>query len=210
VRCVQVGAQTTMTDDPRGAIAEADIVVGRARAVLEGMACARAAYVYDAFGGDGWVTPATYPAIEADNFAGLASADVRDRARLRSDLERYDPAMGEQNRELVLARHGARRHAADLVEVLRGDGPAVPRDPAPLADVLRLTRLAWDAERRSLRLERELALARARELAAEERAEGAQAWDHASDARLKRVLDARRVRTALAAGRVADRFRGRR
>ena len=33
---------------------------------------ARPAYVYDVYGGDGWVTPETYDAIEADSIAGQA------------------------------------------------------------------------------------------------------------------------------------------
>ena len=42
-------------------MADADIVVGYGRSVLEAMAMGRAAYVWDHAGGDGWVTPETYP-----------------------------------------------------------------------------------------------------------------------------------------------------
>ena len=42
------------------------------------MSCGRPAYVYDAFGGDGWVTADTYDAIEADALAGQAFPDVID------------------------------------------------------------------------------------------------------------------------------------
>jgi hypothetical protein len=56
--------------DVSAAIADADIVVGKARALLEGMACGRAVYVYDWNGADGWVTPERYPELEADNFGG--------------------------------------------------------------------------------------------------------------------------------------------
>ena len=31
------------------------------------------AYVWDTRGGDGWVTPETYPALEADGFTGAAT-----------------------------------------------------------------------------------------------------------------------------------------
>ncbi len=41
---------------PRTTSPQADIVVGKARAVLDAMSCGRPAYVYDAFGADGWVT----------------------------------------------------------------------------------------------------------------------------------------------------------
>src|ERR1700691_1518462 len=46
--------------DVATAVADADIVIAKARAALDGMACGRAVYIYDAFGGDGWVTPGRY------------------------------------------------------------------------------------------------------------------------------------------------------
>src|SRR4051812_33691453 len=39
------------------ALSRADIVVGKARVIVEAMASGRAAYVYDRDGADGWVTP---------------------------------------------------------------------------------------------------------------------------------------------------------
>ncbi len=65
---VRLGASGTPTLDPQGEMADADIVVGYGRSVLEAMALGRAAYVWDYAGGDGWVTPETYPALEADGF----------------------------------------------------------------------------------------------------------------------------------------------
>jgi hypothetical protein len=50
------------------------------------MACGRAVYVYDMFGGDGWVTPEAYPALEADHFAGQATDRVIGPAELERDL----------------------------------------------------------------------------------------------------------------------------
>jgi hypothetical protein len=41
-------------------MAEADIVVGYGRTILEAMACGRPAYVHDHSGSDGWVTAETY------------------------------------------------------------------------------------------------------------------------------------------------------
>ena len=46
---------------------QADIVFGRARVIVEGLSCGRAAYVYDGDAGDGSVTPETYPRLVADN-----------------------------------------------------------------------------------------------------------------------------------------------
>ena len=65
--------QTEIVADPRAAMRAADIVVAKARAALEAMSCGRAVYLYDQFGGDGWVTPDNYPAFEADHFAGQAT-----------------------------------------------------------------------------------------------------------------------------------------
>ena len=43
---------------------DVDIVVGKGRAVLEGMSCGRPAYLFDSFGGDGWVTAVVWRAAE--------------------------------------------------------------------------------------------------------------------------------------------------
>jgi hypothetical protein len=56
------------------------------RAALDAMACGRAGYVYEVFGGDGWVTPELYPALEADHFAGLATVRVIGPRELARDL----------------------------------------------------------------------------------------------------------------------------
>ena len=87
------------------------------------MSCGRPAYVYDAFGGDGWVTADTYDAIEADALAGQAFPDVIDGDRLRKDLEAYDPVMGHVNRTLILKHHQARTHVHELVELFEEIAP---------------------------------------------------------------------------------------
>ena len=107
VECVSIGAHGSTAPDPAAEIAAADIVVGKARAILDAMACGRAAYVLDVAGGDGWVTEERYAAMEADNFAGQATEWSLDRDRLVADLAGYRPAMGQVNRDLVLAHHDA-------------------------------------------------------------------------------------------------------
>ena len=72
--------------DVAAAVADADIVVAKSRAALDAMACGRAVYVFDVFGGDGWVTPERYPGLEADNFAGQATGRVVDAEALARDL----------------------------------------------------------------------------------------------------------------------------
>src|SRR4051794_17964920 len=92
------------------AVADADIVVAKSRAALEAMACARAVYVFDTFGGDGWVTPESYPLLEADNFAGQATERTIVESDLQRDLHDYDPRMGVANRDLAAQHHAAHDH----------------------------------------------------------------------------------------------------
>lgn len=137
------------TDVP-AAMARADVVVGRATVILEAMACGRAAYVYDGFGTDGWLTPETYPALEADNFHGLASDRVPDPARLRQDLEAYRPEMGLVNRDLVERHHGVEKHVQRLVALFEAvRGTAETRPPAPLEEMAWLARQNWLTESRA-------------------------------------------------------------
>jgi hypothetical protein len=120
------------------------------------MACGRAAYVWDHLGGDGWVTAATYPALEADGFGGRATDMAVDRRGLRDELASYHPDMGLVNRDLAVRHHGPRDHAQALSALLaRQTGPA-PEDRTPLDELARLTRVSWDAERRAVGYAREV------------------------------------------------------
>ena len=119
-------AALTQRFDVAAALEGADIVVAKSRAALDAMACGRAVYVYDMFGGDGWVTPETYAAMEADHFAGQATGRTIGTAELERDLADYDPAMGNVNRDLVLQHHGARDHVIELLDAL-GETPLQER-----------------------------------------------------------------------------------
>ena len=90
----QVGSKKGKTRDPLDAIGAADIVVGKGRAILEAMACGRAAFVYDSFGYEGWVTPERYADLEARGFDGLGADRAFDVEELRRDLSAYRPEMG--------------------------------------------------------------------------------------------------------------------
>lgn len=136
------GAQAT---DPREALAGADIVIGYGRAILEAMACGRAAYVYDWHGGEGWVTADSYPAIEADGIAGRSGRRVLDAGSLAADLAGYDAAMGAVNHDLVISHHRANVHAQELLALIERLGPVPERPRAPLAEMARLVRLEWRA-----------------------------------------------------------------
>ncbi|MFB0524941.1 MAG: glycosyltransferase, partial [Phycisphaerae bacterium] len=83
-------------------INKADIIISLGRGILEGMACGRAAIVYDYQGADGMITPSTINEIRKHNFSGRrfkVNYDVRDLIR---EIRKYDKSMGEINRELVL------------------------------------------------------------------------------------------------------------
>jgi hypothetical protein len=233
VECVQLKSLLA----PEAALADADVVVAKGKAALEGMACSRAVYVYDQFGCDGWVTPESYPAMEADNFAGQATEAVPTPGSLRAALSDYKPAMGTVNRDLVALHHGARKHAYAVVEVMRGLAPRAPTPDLPLREMARLVRVQWATEGRAFAqgventalhqrlLEVEQALAeRARAAEEAQRAHAETQHAHAeerqahaetrrelaeAERRHAELLATRRYRAAVAIGGFADRLRGR-
>jgi len=205
VQCIQVGSPGQLELDVVPAIAQADIVVAKARAALEGMSCGRAVYVCDDPGADGWVTEANYPALEADNFAGQATPSPPD---FGADLERYRPDMGWINRELVRTHHNARRHAAELVQILRAVEP--PREGVTAAgEIGRLTRSNWGTQQQVLALKQEAIILRERTLAAETASEANRAAVEGLG-QARELLATRRVRIGIALGRALDRLRNRR
>jgi hypothetical protein len=210
IECVQIGAGHHVAFDVRPEIARADIVVAKARAALEGIASGKAVYVFDTFGGDGWVTGENYAALEANNFAGLATDRPVDRRGLAADLERYDPDMSWVNRELVLTHHSAQTHAQGLVEVLRGPSSRRPDTVSSPAATARTVRYARRMERRAENSAHEAAMLRPR---VDELTAGLDAWQ-ANAIEAERQLRAshelirtRRVRAGLALGRFLDRVR---
>ena len=135
----RLGAQNGSKVDTQQAIADADIVVGYGRSVLEGMAMGRAAYVWDRGGGDGWVTPESYSALEADGFSGAATDTIIDADRLHADFAAYRSELGTLGFDLVRTHHSATKHAEALVDLLGGaDIPAYGGgDPAAFAQLVR-------------------------------------------------------------------------
>ena len=131
---------------PELAMGDVDIVIGKGRAVLEAMSCGRPAYLYDSFGGDGWITPDAYPAFEADGFSGQQHRRVLDAGQLAADLGAYTPEWGRLGRELVLRHHDARTHAHDVLDVLVGLGAAPGRAATLESEVGRQVELRWAAE----------------------------------------------------------------
>ncbi|HET9675880.1 MAG TPA: hypothetical protein VFP21_00070, partial [Solirubrobacterales bacterium] len=135
---VRRGVKGGATLDPREEIADADIVVGYGRSVLEGMAMGRAAYVWDRGGGDGWVTAETYEALERDGFSGAATDAVIDGERMRADFAAYRPELGTLSFDLVRKHHSSAKHADALVSLLeRAEAPAKDGDLEALALLVR-------------------------------------------------------------------------
>jgi hypothetical protein len=204
IECVQIGATSTISLSPEEAMWDADIVVAKGRAAIEGMACGRAVFVYDAFGSDGWVTPERYPAMEADNFAGQATDDPGDLRTVTDELGRYAPEMGAVNRDLAARNHGARYHANQLSRILEQAARPAPPPRSPLPELARLVRLQWQTAKHveSLEQAHQRAQARVREL--EDQVD--ELW--AEHRRLLAATSTRRHRIGESLGRVADRVRG--
>lgn len=156
ISVVQIGLLTDPVLDVAAALADADIVVGKARAILDAMACGRPAFVYDAFGADGWVTSSTYDALEADGFAGQVQPRALDAEALLSAVGDYDPDMGRVNRELILKHHQDRKHAEALVALLRRVGDIRVDGVTASAELSRLSRLRWKAEREANAMARQV------------------------------------------------------
>jgi hypothetical protein len=134
----RVGVGGTPTIGPEATISEADIVVGYGRSALEGMAMGRATYVWGVGGGDGWVTPDNYAALEADGFSGAATNDVIDSSRMREDFAAYRPELGALTFDLVRKHHSATRHAEALLRVMAGArAPASEHGLETLAQLVR-------------------------------------------------------------------------
>lgn len=151
----RLGGISGQTSDPRSALADADIVIGYGRSILEAMSCGRAAYVYDWNGGDGWVTEESYAEIEADGIAGRNGRTIIDGQRLREDLLGYSASMGPVNHDLVIAHHRANVHAQALLDLFKEMAPPPPRPRAPLQEMARLVRLEWRARAEVHALSRE-------------------------------------------------------
>jgi hypothetical protein len=173
---VRIGIQGTPTIAPEDMITGADIVVGYGRSALEGLAMGRATYIWGHGGGDGWVTPENYSALEADGFSGAATGDVIDADRMRTDFTAYRPELGALGFDLVRAHHSATKHAEALLKVLeRAEPPASEAGLETLALLVR-SETRWMHRSGELELQyKRLAEELAGELAAIEAERGAEA-----------------------------------
>jgi hypothetical protein len=159
----QYGAHIGLAaETPELLFADADVVVGQGRVIVEALAAGRAAYVFDHRGASGWVLESNYRELEKDGFAGVSAPRILDRAGLASDLQGYSVEMGVVNRSLASAFHDARHHTARLLE-LATEGTHAPTvsSPTPLSELARLVRLQWQTEGHGANLARENLVLRA-------------------------------------------------
>jgi hypothetical protein len=133
----EVGGATQTLDVPRE-IAQADIVVGYGRSMLEAMACGRLAYVHDHSGSEGWITPESYERMEAGGFAVAAVRPPPDAKQLRSDIEAYRSEWGRAGHDLARAHHDARDHAAEVVTLIERLGPGRGSAPPSMSRAVEL------------------------------------------------------------------------
>jgi hypothetical protein len=116
------------------------------------------------------------------------------------------------NCERVRNHHGARRHANELVAVMRGPHERSQASVDALEEVARLTRQSWAAQHKAVALEHELWALRSRTADAEEGAEALRSRAVEAERRLdeaRGLLATRRVRAGVALGKAADAVRGR-
>lgn len=156
-----IGTTSRPNAFPEHAIAAADIVVGLGRSALEGMAAGRAVYVYGVLGASGWVTSRSYGQLEADGFAGLTDGRPATLERLISDLRRWQPDMGEANRDLACVNHSVRTHAIELVGLVArsreqrrhgvGETVSAVSMPLPAEELARLLRIEWQLNMQTMR-----------------------------------------------------------
>jgi HAMP domain-containing protein len=146
--CRRVGVElmgiTRGTATPERDIARADAVIATGRSALDAMAASRAVFVLGPLGGDGWVTPESYPQLEADGFTGRSSELMPDADSVAEQLAAWTPSMGNASRDLVARHHDVRDHATELIAIAGelGARPAV-RTPGHERELARLVRLEW-------------------------------------------------------------------
>ena len=147
-----IGRHGEVTATPDLELARADVVCAIGRCALEGMAARRAVYVTGPAGTDGWLTPESYEAIEADGFTGRATGRRLDEEELLASLESWSPALGDAGRELAYRHHDAASHARELVALWEELDPASPPSGTPLDELARVSRAQARAESRIFEL----------------------------------------------------------
>jgi hypothetical protein len=121
-----------------------------------------------------------------------------------ADLRRWEPGMGEANRDLAYAHHAARAHAIELVALVRclitaaGRKSEPPSEPSRADELARLVRLEWQMYGRAVGAVREAEQLRTEIERYRQAAEQAQARTVDAQDQLAAVLVTRRYRVGRA------------
>lgn len=100
-------------------INQADIVVSLGRGILEGMACGRAAIVYDYQGGDGMITKNSINEIRKHNFSGRRFKKNYGVTDLIQEIKKYEKCMGKINREIILKDYSVSLVSDKIINICR-------------------------------------------------------------------------------------------
>ncbi|MFT4050204.1 MAG: hypothetical protein QM648_10290 [Solirubrobacterales bacterium] len=192
------------TRTPEIAINRADIVFGKGRVVMEAMACGRAAFVYDEFGTDGFVTEENIDELLASGIAGTDTPMPATADRIVEELARYDQRMGMVNRDLARHLFRVSAHVATQIsalEQLLADNPPAAHNDASF-ELARLSRVAWAFEG-----EAHVMAHRLKQVSVSREAWRSEAEELARE--LERITTSRRWKLTGMLARPLDRLRGR-
>lgn len=109
-----LGQADNRPDDPGPEMMKADLVFAVGRTLLEAMSMGRASFIADDRGLWGFITAENYADAETHAFARFSERPVIPLDHL---LRSYDMALGDEMVRLTRVHHGARAHAANLVNV---------------------------------------------------------------------------------------------
>jgi hypothetical protein len=202
------GKEPAQSLHPQDDMNRADIVIGKGRVIMEAMACGRAAFVYDDFGFDGWVTPASFDELLQTGISGASTSKSATVEHVVAELAEYSQSMGEVNRDLAMSTLSVARHSGELIEAFERvlDGELSPPSNDSASELARLNRVSWRHESSAFQLRGQLRVA-AEEY--EELRQRSEAEIAALDQKLSAVVGSRRWQLLNKLLAPIDRLRGR-
>lgn len=110
-----IGLQTQSVWETEEIINQHDVIISLGRGCLEAMACARAVFIFDHFGGDGFITDENYQEIRKHNFSGRRYRIQYSAETLAEQLREYSREMGLVNRRIVEEHHNIKQQVNDYL-----------------------------------------------------------------------------------------------
>ena len=121
-RLSMIGLQTQSVWDTETYINQNDVVISLGRGCLEGMACGRAVFIFDHFGGDGYLNRENYQEIRKHNFSGRRYRKKYTPETMAAELSRYSQSMGMTNREIVENHHDIKNQTKEYIQLYQKAG----------------------------------------------------------------------------------------